>query len=232
MHAWRMRSSRGNLSCHAGQAASRYPEPRNSARRLARNQAGECSSHRHHQPRPSCRGARLALPRGCFFRLSSIQIRIPSLAERLEDIPLLVQSSLKKYNDTYGKNTAGLRRRAQTLLLQHPWPGNVRELENVISTACITATGDFIDISDLPEHLPHRTRGFLAMIGGSCFPSTMFARCTSRKCCTCATAIASARRRFLALAAPAFTATCNATAATRARTPTALPPDAFEFRSS
>jgi len=43
------------------------------------------------------------------------------------------------------------------VLLQHPWPGNVRELENVISTACITATGDFIDLSDLPEHLQHRT---------------------------------------------------------------------------
>ena len=91
-----------------------------------------------------------------FYRLSSIQIRIPSLAERLEDIPLLVQFFLKKYNDSYGKNIAGLTRRTQTVLLQHPWPGNVRQLENVISTACITATGDFIDISDLPEHLQHR----------------------------------------------------------------------------
>jgi len=91
-----------------------------------------------------------------FYRLSSIQIRIPSLAERLEDTPLLIQFFLKKYNDAYGKNIAGLTRRAQTILLQHPWPGNVRELENVISTACITATGDFIDISDLPEHLQHR----------------------------------------------------------------------------
>jgi len=92
-----------------------------------------------------------------FYRLSSIQIRIPSLAERLEDIPLLVQFFLKKYNDAYGKDIAGLTRRAQTVLLQHPWPGNVRELENVISTACITATGDFIDLSDLPEQLHHRT---------------------------------------------------------------------------
>src|SRR5258707_1314576 len=91
-----------------------------------------------------------------FYRLSSIQIRIPSLAERLEDIPLLVQFFLKKYNDSYGKNIAGLTRRTQTVLLQPPWPGNGRELENVISTACITATGDFIDISDLPEHLQHR----------------------------------------------------------------------------
>lgn len=91
-----------------------------------------------------------------FYRLSSIQIRIPSLSKRLEDIPLLVQFFLKKYNDAYGKSIAGLTRRAQTVLLQHPWPGNVRELENAISTACITATGDFIDLSDLPEHLQHR----------------------------------------------------------------------------
>jgi DNA-binding NtrC family response regulator len=88
-----------------------------------------------------------------YYRLSSIQIRIPPLAERLEDVPLLVQFFLKKYTAAYGKDIAGLTRRAQTVLLQHPWPGNVRELENVISSACITATGDFIDLTDLPEHL-------------------------------------------------------------------------------
>jgi two-component system response regulator HydG len=91
-----------------------------------------------------------------FYRLSSIQIRIPSLSERLEDIPLLVQFFLKKYNEAYGKKIPGLRRRAQAVLLQHPWPGNVRELENVISSACITATAGFIDLADLPEHLQHR----------------------------------------------------------------------------
>jgi transcriptional regulator with PAS, ATPase and Fis domain len=91
-----------------------------------------------------------------FYRLSSIQIRIPSLTERLEDIPLLVQYLLKKYNEAYGKKIAGLTRRAQAVLLQHSWPGNVRELENVISSACITATGDFIDLSDLPENLQYR----------------------------------------------------------------------------
>jgi transcriptional regulator with PAS, ATPase and Fis domain len=67
-----------------------------------------------------------------------------------------MQFFLKKYNEAYGKNIAGLTRRAQTALLQHPWPGNVRELENVISSASITATGDFIDLGDLPEHLQHR----------------------------------------------------------------------------
>jgi two-component system, NtrC family, response regulator HydG len=86
-----------------------------------------------------------------FYRLSSIQIRIPSLAERLDDIRLLVHFFLKKYNGIYDKNVAGLTRRAQALLLQHPWSGNVRELENVISSACLTTVGDFIDIHDLPE---------------------------------------------------------------------------------
>jgi DNA-binding NtrC family response regulator len=91
-----------------------------------------------------------------YCRLSSIQIRIPPLTERLEDIPLLVQFFLKKYNDAYGKTISGLTRRAQGVLLQHSWPGNVRELENVISSACITTCGDFIDLADLPEGLQDR----------------------------------------------------------------------------
>jgi transcriptional regulator with PAS, ATPase and Fis domain len=91
-----------------------------------------------------------------YYRLCSIQIRLPSLTERLEDIPLLVQFFLKKYNDVYGKTISGLTRRAQAVLLQHVLPGNVRELENVISSACITSGGDFIDLADLPEGLQHR----------------------------------------------------------------------------
>jgi DNA-binding NtrC family response regulator len=83
------------------------------------------------------------LPGRSFYRLSSIQIRFPSLPERLEDITLLVQFFLHKYNTAYGKHIAGLTRRAQTVLLQHPWPGNVRELENVISSPCITTAGRF-----------------------------------------------------------------------------------------
>jgi two-component system response regulator PilR (NtrC family)/two-component system response regulator HydG len=91
-----------------------------------------------------------------YYRLSSIQIRLPPLTERLEDIPLLVQFLLKKYNVAYGKTISGLTRRAQAALLQHAWPGNVREMENVISSACITSGGDFIDLADLPEGLQHR----------------------------------------------------------------------------
>ncbi len=86
-----------------------------------------------------------------FYRLNTIQIRVPSLVERLDDIPILVQFFLKKYNHAYGKQIMGLTRRAQTILLQHAWPGNVRELENVISGAAIRAVSEFIDVDDLPE---------------------------------------------------------------------------------
>jgi transcriptional regulator with PAS, ATPase and Fis domain len=88
-----------------------------------------------------------------FYRLSTIQIRVPSLSERLDDIPLLIQYFLKKYNEAYSKQIQGLTRRAQTVLFQHAWPGNVRELENVISCACLTSVNEFIDVDDLPENL-------------------------------------------------------------------------------
>lgn len=88
-----------------------------------------------------------------FYRLSSIEIRVPGLTDRAEDVPILVQHFLKKYSDAYGKTFHGLTRRAQIVLLQHDWPGNVRELENVISSAAITANSDFIDVTDLPPTL-------------------------------------------------------------------------------
>ena len=88
-----------------------------------------------------------------FYRLSTIQIRVPGLGERLDDIPLLIQFFLKKYNEAYSKQIQGLTRRAQAVLLQHGWPGNVRELENVVSCACLTSNNDFIDVDDLPENL-------------------------------------------------------------------------------
>ena len=90
-----------------------------------------------------------------FFRLSAIELRVPSLAERPQDIPILVRHFLKKYSENYGRPIQGLTRRAQVVLLQHDWPGNVRELENVLSSAAIAATNEFIDVQDLPESLRH-----------------------------------------------------------------------------
>jgi DNA-binding NtrC family response regulator len=89
------------------------------------------------------------------YRLGAIELRVPSLAERPQDIPILVRHFLKKYSENYGRPIQGLTRRAQVVLLQHDWPGNVRELENVLSSAAIAATNEFIDVQDLPETLQH-----------------------------------------------------------------------------
>ena len=93
-----------------------------------------------------------------FYRLSSIEIRVPGLADRPEDVPILLHHFLKKYSHTYGKTIQGFTRRAQIVLFQYDWPGNVRELENVISSAALTTNSDFVDVADLPEHL-QKTRG-------------------------------------------------------------------------
>jgi two-component system response regulator HydG len=88
-----------------------------------------------------------------FYRLNTIEIRVPGLLDRSEDIPLLVKYFLKKWSAEYEANFQGLTRKAELALMQYHWPGNIRELENVISSAAITASGDFIDATDLPPHI-------------------------------------------------------------------------------
>jgi DNA-binding NtrC family response regulator len=88
-----------------------------------------------------------------YYRLGMMEIRVPSLADRPGDIPLLAQHFLKKFTQSYGRPLGGFTRRAMARLVGLPWPGNVRELENAISSACITAAADVIDLEDLPESL-------------------------------------------------------------------------------
>jgi DNA-binding NtrC family response regulator len=86
-----------------------------------------------------------------FYRLSMIEIQLPLLADRMEDLPLLQQHFLRYFSTKYGKELKGISRRAQIVLTRHPWPGNVRELENVIGNACIMAQGKIVCEDDLPE---------------------------------------------------------------------------------
>ena len=88
-----------------------------------------------------------------FYRLSVVEISVPRLAQRKEDLPLLQRHFLEKYATRYKRDITGITRRAQTRLASHHWPGNVRELENVISGSCIMCTGSLIDLADLPEIL-------------------------------------------------------------------------------
>ncbi len=86
-----------------------------------------------------------------FYRLCSVEIHIPHLAERREDIPLLVQHFLETFSQQVGKKISGLSAKAQLLVEQYPWPGNIRELENAISSACIMTENDRISPEDLPD---------------------------------------------------------------------------------
>ena len=88
-----------------------------------------------------------------FYRLSSIQIRIPSLTERLEDIPLLVQFFLKKYAEENDRPVRRITPEALRPLMSYSWPGNVRELENVIERAVVLSSGSDITIDLLPDNL-------------------------------------------------------------------------------
>ena len=86
-----------------------------------------------------------------YYRLAMVEISVPRLADRREDIPLLERYFLEKFAGQYKKQIKGITRRAQTRLAAYPWPGNVRELENVIGIACMMVDGEVIDVDDLPE---------------------------------------------------------------------------------
>ena len=88
-----------------------------------------------------------------YYRLSMVEINVPSLEVRKEDLPLLERHFIAKFAAQYGKEISGLTRRAQIRLSLHTWPGNVRELENVIGHACMMTMGDTIDVQDLPPYL-------------------------------------------------------------------------------
>ncbi len=94
-----------------------------------------------------------------FYRLSMIEIQLPPLADRKEDLPLLQRHFLQNFSAEYGKKFNGISRRAQILLSRHSWPGNVRELENVIANACMMAQGKVINDTDLPEAIRMQTAG-------------------------------------------------------------------------
>jgi DNA-binding NtrC family response regulator len=88
-----------------------------------------------------------------YYRLSMVEVHVPRLADRKEDLPLLERHFIARFAAQYRKEIRGLTHRAQVRLSRHEWPGNVRELENVLGHACMMALGDMIDIQDLPSYL-------------------------------------------------------------------------------
>jgi len=88
-----------------------------------------------------------------FYRLNVINIALPPLRRRREDIPLLVAHFLDKYAEENKRKVREVTPDAMRILLDHPWPGNVRELENTIERATVLCTGDRIGVELLPDYL-------------------------------------------------------------------------------
>ncbi|HVY49788.1 MAG TPA: sigma-54-dependent Fis family transcriptional regulator, partial [Minicystis sp.] len=88
-----------------------------------------------------------------FYRLNVIQVRVPPLRERLEDVAILVDHFLGIFAARYGRDRRSVSRAAQRRLSAYPWPGNVRQLENVLLNAWVLSEGDELDVDDfeLPD---------------------------------------------------------------------------------
>lgn len=91
-----------------------------------------------------------------FFRLNVITLVIPDLCKRKEDIPILVEHFIKKYNDKCSKFFSGISKEVMDIFMEYSWPGNVRELEHAIESAVSLYDGELIR----EEHLPFQFKNY------------------------------------------------------------------------
>ncbi|HXX34689.1 MAG TPA: sigma 54-interacting transcriptional regulator [Thermodesulfobacteriota bacterium] len=91
-----------------------------------------------------------------YYRLKVVEVSLPPLRERLEDLPLLVDHFCQSFNERFKKNIEGISREVLGRLMNYPWPGNVRELEHVMEHAFVLCHGGMITL----EHLPSEIRDY------------------------------------------------------------------------
>lgn len=85
-----------------------------------------------------------------YYRLNVIKITLPSLAQRVEDIPFLVDHFITRFNQLHKKSIKGISPEALQHLQSYPWPGNIRELENSIERACVLSKSSYIQLNCFP----------------------------------------------------------------------------------
>ena len=85
-----------------------------------------------------------------YYRINVVPIVIPPLRDRKEDIPLLIDHFINKFNVENNKNVKGFNKEAIELMMQYEWPGNVRELENLVERVIALTSGEYIQLSELP----------------------------------------------------------------------------------
>lgn len=88
-----------------------------------------------------------------YYRLNVVEIHLPPLRERKEDIPILVEHCISKLNRELGKNIRGIANEALELLQKYDWPGNVRELENLLERAIVLGKSDIVSIENFPDQI-------------------------------------------------------------------------------
>ena len=88
-----------------------------------------------------------------YYRLNVVNIDLPPLRQRKEDIPLLVSHFVSQFNSEQGKHLQGITREVERILMDYDYPGNVRELKNILEFAAIMCTGDHVQPEDLPQWL-------------------------------------------------------------------------------
>jgi len=88
-----------------------------------------------------------------FHRINVIEIQLPPLHRRIDDVQLLIRYFLEIFNQKMGKQIMGVSRRAQKALSNYSWPGNIRELANILERAVMLCYEDFIDLRDLPDYI-------------------------------------------------------------------------------
>ena len=88
-----------------------------------------------------------------YYRLNVIPLQLPPLRERKEDISLLLDFFIGKYNREFNKGIKGIEGETMAFLHSYPWPGNVRELENTLEFAVSMAGGDYLTMEDLPARI-------------------------------------------------------------------------------
>ncbi|HEX8043058.1 sigma-54 dependent transcriptional regulator [Candidatus Deferrimicrobium sp.] len=93
-----------------------------------------------------------------YFRLNVIPIRIPPLRDRRDDIPLLVEHFIAKYNRERGRALEGVRPESVDILRRYTWPGNVRELENLVERIVVLKGSGWLEPSDIPEKIRRAER--------------------------------------------------------------------------
>jgi two-component system response regulator AtoC len=91
-----------------------------------------------------------------YYRINVIHLQLPSLRERIGDLPLLVEHFLQECRQEFGKEVEGFSGDAMQQLLQYSWPGNIRELENVVQRAVLLTKRPWLDVADLPPQIQRR----------------------------------------------------------------------------